>query len=237
MMAIYKREFKGYYYTTTGYLFSAIFLSVTGLIFFMNNILSRSSDMVQLLSMSSYLWMLLTPLLVMRAFSSDIKTGTDRLLLSAPISIWQVVLAKYFAALTILLTTALLSFLFPCILAFVGDVYWPEVFVGWIGLVFQGAAFLALDFLLAAFVRSAFAAFVSALGANLSIWLLSVFATSSGPYNTLKGILKSIDFHTRLVPFLNGQLSFANSAYYLITVTALLLINICIYPSKRRNLS
>ena len=66
MRAVYHKELRSYFYTPTGWLFITVFLSLAGLLFYLNNILPRSSDFSAFLSMMSYVWMLLTPILVMR---------------------------------------------------------------------------------------------------------------------------------------------------------------------------
>ena len=71
MSAIYKKEMKSYFYTATGWLFIAVFLSIAGLIFYLNNLLPRNSELTQFFSMMGYVWMLLTPVLVMRLFAGE----------------------------------------------------------------------------------------------------------------------------------------------------------------------
>ena len=87
MKAIYQKELKSYFYTPTGWLFIAVFLAIASLVFYLNNLLPRGSDLMQFLSMMSYVWMLLSPILVMRLLAGERRQATDNLLMSAPLRV------------------------------------------------------------------------------------------------------------------------------------------------------
>ena len=212
MTAIFRREWKGYFFTATGYVFMGIFLAAASLVFYINSVLAMSSDLSTFLSMMGYLWLLLCPVLVMRLIAGERKQMTDQLLLTAPISTWRIVFGKYLAACGVLLISSLFSMVYPLLVAVFGGVHWPEVLTMYLGFILLGCAFIAFDLLLSAFFRTPTSALVFTLGANLLLWLSSILA--GGAAQPLRSVLSLINLYDRMNPFLYGQLSPANILYF-----------------------
>lgn len=215
MKAIFKRELMGFFHTGLGFLFLFIFTALSGVVFYLNNLLSRSSDMGGFFSVVSYQWILLSPILIMRLLPSDKKNSTQPLLMTAPVSLTAIVVGKYLAALVMLAVSLAASLVFPLVIALFGKAYLPEVAVGYLGLFLYGAAYLAFDMLVSVFARSAANAFVLALGANLLVRLSGVIASAVN-IGFIAGALSLLDFEKRYTPFVFAQLSFASILYYLL---------------------
>ena len=105
MLAIWKRELQSYFYTPVGYVFMGVFLALSGTFFYMLILGSRSSDVLTFLGQLSYLWMLLSPVLTMRLLAEEKQKRTDQLLLTSPVSLPGIVLGKYLAAFTVMIST------------------------------------------------------------------------------------------------------------------------------------
>ena len=102
MTAIWRRELQSYFYTATGYVYIGIFLLISSILFQLQILTPRSSDLLTFLGQISYLWMLLSPVLTMRLMAGEKQRQTDRLLLSSPVSLTAIVLGKYLAAVTVI---------------------------------------------------------------------------------------------------------------------------------------
>lgn len=226
MKALYQKELKTYFYTATGWLFLFVFLSLGSLIFFLNNLIQRSSDIAPFFSMMSYVWMLLCPLLVMRFIAGERQQSTDRLLFSAPISHAAIVLAKYLASSTVLVFSVILSFIYPLLLAVYARVYLMELITAYLGFVLQGCAFLALDIMVTSFSKNMFSAAVIAFGTNLFVWLISLLITAPQTQPWLAKFLAFFSLYERFIPFLNAQFSPANTLFYILFCTCMLSITI-----------
>ena len=98
MNAIRKRDLQGFFRSPLGYVYIGAFLAVMNLYFFATCVLSSSSDVSSVFSNMLIVFLFLMPILTMRLFSEDYKQGTDRLLLTAPISVWAIVGGKFLAA-------------------------------------------------------------------------------------------------------------------------------------------
>ena len=215
MRAIFHRELATYFLTPIGYLYVGVFLSISSLIFGLNNLSSLTSDLSGLFSMMSYVWMLLTPVLVMRLLAGERKQMTDQLLFTAPVRAGEVVLGKYLAACTVLLISVLLSLVYVLLVALQGRVYPEELFTLNLGFTLQGCAFIALDLMMSSLAKSPATATALAFGANLFLWLATVASSgiSSRVVTRLNGF---INLYDRLLPFLYGQLSLANILFFLV---------------------
>ena len=143
MISVWKRELQSYFYTPVGYLFMGVFLALSSVMFYLQILSQRSSDLLTFMGQISYLWMLLTPVLTMRLLAEERQKRTDQLLLTSPVSLTGIVLGKYLAAVTVMVLTVLLTMVYALIVAIYGQVYPGELMVGLTGFVLQGCAFIA----------------------------------------------------------------------------------------------
>ena len=232
MLAIWKRELQSYFYTPVGYVFMGVFLALSGTVFYMLILGSRSSDVLTFLGQLSYLWMLLSPVLTMRLLAEEKQKRTDQLLLTSPVSLPGIVLGKYLAAFTVMIFTVLLTLIYVLIIAMYGAVYPSELLVGYLGFILQGGAFLALDLFISGCASSQVTAAVTAFGVNLALWLLDLLAGSM-TQSWVRDVLYFFSLYDRYNPFLMGQLSFASIGYDLSFIAAFLALTIHRLDSRR----
>ena len=232
MLSIWKRELQGYFYTPVGYVFMGVFLLLSSVIFFLTIMQSRSSDLLSFIGTMSYLWMLLCPVLTMRLLAEEKQKRTDQLLLTSPVSLPGIVLGKYLAAVTVMLSTVLLTGLFVIIVALYGQVYPGELLVGYLGFVLQGCAFIALDLFISGTTGNQVTAVVAAFGANFLVWMLDLLQ-SAVSIDWINGILSFFSLYERSEPFLMGQLSFASVGYDLSFAAAFIVLAIHALDSRR----
>ncbi|MDE6636466.1 MAG: ABC transporter permease, partial [Lachnospiraceae bacterium] len=100
MGAIYKKELKTYFTSMIGCVFLAILLIIVSLYFFVVNLLNMLADFSTALNAITFIVVLLIPIITMRIIAEENKQKTDQLLLTAPVSVTKVVVAKYLALLT-----------------------------------------------------------------------------------------------------------------------------------------
>lgn len=232
MIAILKRELQSYFLTPLGYIFLGVFLSIASLVFQINNVATLSSDMFGFLSMMSYVWMLLCPVLVMRLLAGERKQLTDQLLMTAPLSSAEIVLGKYFAACMMLLISTALSLFYPLLVSIHGRIYPMELLAGYLGFTLQGFAFIAFDLMLSALTASPISAAVLCFGANLLLWLSGLLSTSS----TLRiagEVLSFFNLYERFTPFLHAQLSLANVVFFALFSFVCIIACVQIVQSRR----
>ena len=232
MRAIYHRELQSYFYTPAAYVFMGVFLILGSIFFGIGNLAARSTNMLSLLSQLSYLWMLLSPVLTMRLIAGERRQRTDQLLYSSPCSLTALVLGKYFAACTVLLATVAVTWIYALIVAVYGTLYVGETLVGYLGLVLQGCAFLALDLFVSCFARSQMTAAIAGVGANLLVWLSDVVAAAVS-VEAVGEALRFISLYQRFEPFARGQLSFSNVLYNLLFIFVMLFLSVRVLDARR----
>ena len=230
MTAIWRRELQAYFHTAVGYVSMGVFLALSSVFFFLQILQQRSSDLLSFISLMSYLWMLLCPILTMRLLAEERQKRTDQLLLTSPVSLVGLVMGKYLAAVTVLAATVLLTGVYYAVVAVYGAVWPGELLTGLTGFVLQGCAFAAVDLLVSALSRNAISAAVAALGVNFALWMMDLLADTVPLW--LGNALSFLSLYSRNEPFLMGQLSFA-SALYDISVTVLALA-CAVYALDRR---
>ncbi len=214
MRPLIRRELQGYFHTATAYLYLGVFLAVSSFLFGVNQLRAFSSDLTAFYSTTSYIIMLLTPVLVARLIAGERRQGTDELLFTSPLSLPLIVGAKFLAACLVFLFALVLSLAYPALVSVYGRIWLKEMLVVYLGLMLQGCAFIAFDLMVTASASSHTTASFLALGANLLLWLSSLLrgAVHSGSLREVFLFLSPFD---RFTPFLYGQLSPANVLYYL----------------------
>ena len=232
MRAIFRKEMQSYFYTPAAYVFMGVFLMLGSIFFGVSNLAARSGNMLTLFSQLSYLWLLLSPILTMRLLAGERRQRTDQMILSSPCSLSAMVAGKYFAACVVLLLTVLCTLIYALLVAVYGTLYIGETAVGYLGLILQGCAFIALDLFVSCFAKSQMTAAVAGIGANLLIWLSDVVAAAVS-VEAVSKLLNFISLYQRFIPFVRGQLSLSNVLYYLLFIFVMLFLSVRVLDARR----
>ena len=123
MAAIYRRELKGYFNTMIGYVIIVFLLAFSGIYFMAYNLNYGYPYFSYVLSGGIFMLLIAAPLLTMRSFAEERKNRTDQLLLTAPVSLFQIVMGKYLAMITILGIPCAVYLLFPLMIKMQGTAY------------------------------------------------------------------------------------------------------------------
>ena len=119
MLPVFKKELKSYFLSPIGYIAIGTFLVVFSLIFYLTTISIGSYDMGNLyFNTARYGLLIIIPIISMRMFAEERKTGTEQLLLTSPRSIVGIVLGKFLAAATLVLIILAFSLVYFIILCF-----------------------------------------------------------------------------------------------------------------------
>lgn len=173
MKAILLREIKSFFGSPIGYLVIALFLILNGLFLWVfegeYNILNTGfADMTPFFTLSPWILIFLIPAVTMRSFSDEKKQGTLELLLTKPLSIWQIVNGKFLGALLLIIVAIIPTFIYVVVISKLGM---PE---GNIDLGSTIGSYFGLVFLIAAY--SAIGIFTSTLSDNQIVaFIISVF--------------------------------------------------------------
>ena len=231
MISIWKRELQAYFYTASGYIYMGVFLALSSIMFYLQILQNRSSDLLTFMGQMSYLWMLLSPVLTMRLLTDEKQKHTDQLLFTSPVSLMGVVLGKFLAALSVMGITVLFTLGYVLVVSIYGQVYPGEMMVGYLGFVLQGCAFVAIDLYVSSLVATPVSAVVISIGINLCLWIMDMLAYNLPEW--IGDVLTFFSLYSRNEPFLMGQLSFASVMFDLSVVVIGLVLTIHRLDSRR----
>ncbi len=177
MFAIYKKELKNYFINMTGYIFIAFMLAITGIFTTMLNFANRYPSFEIVLSNITIVFLLIIPILTMRSIAEERHSKTDQLLYSLPVSVTQIVLAKYFAMFTVLLIPTAIISLYPVVLSIYGTVYFGTAYSSILGFLLLGGALLAVGMFMSSLTESQVIAAVASFGVIFAMYLMSMLAS------------------------------------------------------------
>ena len=191
MSAIFKREFSSYMRNVTGPLFIAMVVLFEGVFFTAENLVSQSPNFEYSLASLQIVLIFAVPILAMRSLAEDKRSRVDQLLYSLPMSLWQVVLGKYFAMLAVFGVACGIIAVYPLILCFFGSVHLATAYCALIAFFLLGAALLALCMFLSSLTESQIIAAVVGVGGVLLLNLMDTFATivPGGAFASLIAVL------------------------------------------------
>ncbi len=171
MRAIYKRELDSYFHSMIGYVFISFFLAFTGVYFMAYNLNYGYPIFSYVLSSLVFILLIAIPVLTMKSFSEDRKSRTDQLLLTAPVSLGQIVLGKYLAMVTVYLIPNLVFCLYPLVIKIQGNAYLLTDYCGILVFFLMGCVFIAIGMFLSSLTESQIIAAISSFGVLLILYL------------------------------------------------------------------
>lgn len=159
MLAIYKKELRAYFNSVIGWLFLAFFLVFIGIYVYLYNFAQGYAYIGYSLSSINLIFCLLVPMVTMRIMAEEKRQKTDQLLLTAPVPIWQIVLGKYLALVSLIGIAMVFVCIYPLIFARFGVVNFAMSYASVLGFFLLGCAYLAIGLFISSLSESqAFAA-------------------------------------------------------------------------------
>jgi ABC-2 type transport system permease protein len=171
LLAILYKEIAGFFSSLVAYITIAAFLVVTGLflwVFPESSILDYGyAGLDSFFNISPYIFMFLIPAVTMRSLAEERKDGTFELLVTRPVTDWDIVLGKFFASLLIvilsLVPTLLYYFSVYQLGVVKGNVDSGAVIGSYIGLVLLGSAFVSIGLFASSLGKNQIIAFTIAV--------------------------------------------------------------------------
>jgi ABC-2 type transport system permease protein len=239
--AIFKKEMRLYFTSPVAWVVFTIFLLIAGYFFYsifafftlasmqsaMNPQMGRDlnvtdSVMRPLFSNISVILLLLMPLVTMRLFAEERRSGTIELLLTYPVRDGAVLAGKYLAALGLYAIMIALTLLYPGIVVYFARLEWGPILTGYLGLLLMGATFIAVGVFASSLTENQIVAAITTFGALLIFWILGWSADYAG--GTAGKVLQFLSILEHNDSFSKGVLDTTDVLYYLnFTVLALFL--------------
>lgn len=164
MLAVYKKELRGYLTSMIGYVFVAFVLLILGIYFTAYNLQFASPDFGMTLNSVTFIFLIITPILTMKILAEEKKNKTDQLLWTAPVPVWKVVMGKYLSMVTMYLIPVAIVGLYPLIMGKYGTVSYAMAYTALLGFFFLGCAQIAVGMFLSSVTESQVIAAVLTFG-------------------------------------------------------------------------
>lgn len=185
MISILLREFNGFLNSLIAYMVIGVFLTAIGLLMWVfpeTSVLEYGyADMDTLFSLAPYVYIFLIPAITMKSFAEEKRGGTMELLLTRPLSDWDIILGKYLASFLLVIFSILPTLVYYFSVRALGDpvgnVDTSGVIGSYIGLILLGGVFCAVGIFASSITPNQIVAFIVA--AFLSFLLFSGFDSLS----------------------------------------------------------
>ncbi|HXM39918.1 MAG TPA: ABC transporter permease [Bryobacteraceae bacterium] len=188
---ICRRELKSYFASPIAYLVITCFTLIWGYAFnmimrdfvrsgFMAEMQGRNMPMNvneyvirPLLGFAATVALFLVPLITMRLFAEEKKTGTIELLMTSPVRDLEIILGKWLGALLLYLCVLGMSAINVALLFAFGKPDWKPILIGYLGLILQGGTLLAIGTFISTTTKNQIVAGGATFFVCLLLWLLS----------------------------------------------------------------
>ena len=239
VLTIAKREFRSMFLSPLAWVLLAIIQLILSLFFFdyVYYFFENQSDptftrntfgvthfiTAQLFDVASKILLMITPLLTMRLISEEKHNHTISLLLSAPVSITEIVLGKYLGLLFFMLIILFLITLMPLSLSMGTELGILELLSSIFGLFLMLAMFGAIGLYMSSLADNPMIAAISTFGALLLLWVFGLFITTT---EDDANVLNYLSFQVHFMTILRGILNTKDIAYFLLFITGFIVLTI-----------
>ncbi|MBI4589444.1 MAG: ABC transporter permease subunit [Candidatus Rokubacteria bacterium] len=247
---VFKKEMRLYFTSPVAYVVFTFFLLIMGYFFYsifaffnltsmqaaMNPAFGRDLNVTDavmrpLFSNTGIILLFFMPMLTMRLFAEEKRSGTIELLLTYPVRDGEVLVGKFAAALGLFLMLLGCTALYPAIVGYFARVEWGPLLSGYLGLVLLGGGFLAVGILVSSLTENQIVAGFSTFGILLGFWVIGWSADLvSGNWRALLQYLSILE---HLDNFGKGVIDTKDVVYYLSLIALSLFLTLRSLESKR----
>jgi ABC-2 type transport system permease protein len=235
VLAIAGKELRSYFASPMGYILIGLFALLFGAFFrvYLTGFAERSQQMAMgggggsinvnewmirgVLHNVAIIILFIMPMVTMRTYAEEKRSGTMELLLTSPITDLQIILGKFLGAMGLFVAMLLVTAIDIAILFRIGNPELKPVLAGYLGLLLLGGCFLAVGLLISSLTKNQIVAGVMTFAVFLLLWIINWFADSVGP--TGRTIVSFLSITEHLDDFTKGIIDTKHIVYYLSFIT------------------
>ena len=242
-LSIAGKELRSYFVSPIAYVVLTGFLLLGGWFFF--NLLARFNFLLSIYSAMrnpeaqmrlnlnefviapllhnlSVVLVILVPVITMRSFAEEKRSGTYELLLTSPLSISEIVIGKFLGCFAFLLVMLGLTAVYPLILLLYGNPELGIIAAGYLGLLLLATAFVTVGLLTSSFTENQIIASVSCLVVLLLFYVIAWPADTAGPL--LGAVLKYLSLTEHFSEMVKGVIDTKDLVYFLSVIVLALFL-------------
>ncbi|MDE6005316.1 MAG: ABC transporter permease [Oscillospiraceae bacterium] len=239
MFALYKKELQSFFYSPFAYVLTALFMLIFSFVF-ITSIASMDSNVFKfsfpdIFYNNFFYFIFIIPILTMRSFADERRGGTEVLLLTSPLSVAQIVLAKFLSITTVFLVMMIGSLFFPIWTACAGQVMWSSLICAYIGFFLWGLVCIAVGMLLSSLTGNAIiAAILGEIVMEGTLLADNLGGTALiNAYPQLDSIIKWISMQRRFIYFSQGMFRLEDLIFFLSATAVVICWNIIAIEKRR----
>lgn len=239
MFSLYKKELRSSFFSPFAYVIAALFVLIFSIDFISG--LSNLSGTEYRFSFPNifynnfFFFIFLIPALTMRTFADERKGATEVLLMTSPLNVFQIVIAKFLSVATVFLMMLVLVMFFPLLTILTGEVMWSSLICGYIGFFLWGLVCIAIGMLMSSFTESPIIAGILGEGAMVILVFIDN-VKNSGLFQSLPKaaqIIGAFSIEERFANFAQGLFGVSDFIFF-VTATILFVGWTIISVEKRR---
>ena len=249
VLAIAQKELKAYFASPIAYVIIGLFALVFGFFFYIGVAFFVQQSM-QMMGMqggptqnvneavirglflnASVILLFVLPMITMRTYSEEKRSGTIELLLTSPLTDWQIILGKFLGAMGLYATMLAVTFIHMGVLFALGNPEWKPVATSYLGLLLMGGTFIAIGLLISSLTKNQIIAVMGTFAVVLLGWIVNWASTLAGP--TGREVLDYLGITNHLEDFTRGIIDTKHVVYYVSLITFSLFLTARSVDSER----
>jgi len=229
ILAIAQKELKGYFATPIGYIVIGMFALLWGWFYYVMLIIFNQQSLqlggfeggnvdvnAQLIRPlflnASVILLFVLPLVTMRTYSEEKRSGTIELLLTSPVTDVQIILGKFLGAMTLYAAMLAITAIHMGLLFSYGNPEWRVVVIGYLGLLLMGGCFISVGLLISSMTKNQIVSGMITFAVFLMLWVINWPASFVGP--NMQNILNYLSITDHFDDFTKGVLDTKHLVYY-----------------------
>jgi ABC-2 type transport system permease protein len=235
LLAIAGKELRSYFASPMAYIIIGLFALLFGVFFnaFLQAFLEESQRSAMMggggamnvndrmirgvLLNAAIIILFVMPMITMRTYAEEKRSGTIELLLTSPLTDLQIILGKFLGAMGLFAAMLLVTVIDVAILFRLGNPEWKPIATGYLGLLLMGGCFISVGLLISSLTKNQIVAGFMTFAVFLLLWVINWFGEGAGP--TGRAVLSFLSITEHLDDFTRGIIDTKHIVYYLSFIT------------------
>lgn len=162
---------------------------------------------------TTVIMLLVFPLITMRTYSEEKRSGTIELLLTSPVTDLEIILGKFFGAMLLYVAMLSVTLIHMAVLFAFGNPEWKPIATGYLGLLLMGGCFLSLGLFISSLTKNQIVAAMATFAVFLLLWIINWLSGAVGP--TGQAIMQALSITEHFDDFSKGIIDTKHVVYYL----------------------
>ena len=242
MLTLFKKEIRAFLSSLIGYIAICVFLLLVGLFLWIlptdSNILNNGyAGLDSLFSLAPWVFLFLIPAITMRSFADEKKAGTIEFLLTKPLTDLQIILAKYFASVTLVLFSLLPTLIYYYTIYKlgnpIGNIDSGGTYGSYIGLFFLASAFTAIGIFASSLSDNQIVAFILAVFLCFFLYIGFEYISMLDLFGKMDDLILSIGINDHYTSMSKGVIDTRDVIYYLSIIGIFILLTKTTLESRK----